>query len=463
MEITAEMKNTLEKLSKVNLDFLEFVKKEPETLKRSNFRALDLDSHIYRLQSWPTFINRETRESFQDIGGKVCDLIKKIPARLFDNDPEKIGAYFEIPAKVVRLQLEGVTRDHLVPLVGRTDFTFSPSGLKCLEFNVSANVSGWQLPDWEALYLKTPIISKFIKEYRVKVKNENFMGLFLEHVIQSSLHLVNGRGENAELNLAVAQRGYRGMDMDKTSMLANLRRLYKEQLSRRSLKGSVILCDYPHLEFPDHEVHFEGKRIHALTELYHGLVPPGVMRAFTAGNLRLLNGPVCGLLSNKLNLALLSEYEDSDTFSEEERAVIKKYVPWTRKIIPGEAVYKGEKITMENFLISHKDRLVIKPSMGMGGEGVYIGQGASAKQWEDVVNTALHKKNYLVQELVETPPGLYQLGEEGCAYHDTVWGVWFLGSQYGASFVRALPGGNTKRVINSFQGASISVVFEVDN
>jgi hypothetical protein len=186
------------------------------------------------------------------------------------------------------------------------------------------------------------------------------------------------------------------------------------------------------------------------------------MRAYTAGNLRILNGPMTGLLLNKLNLALLSEHEESDVFSSEEKETIKKYIPWTRKIIPGENVFKREKIIMENFLISNKDQLVIKPSIGLGGQRVYIGQDTFRKQWEDLVNTALRQKNFLVQELVEAPRGLYQLGEDGCAHHDTVWGVWILGSRYGASFVRALPGGNARRVVNGAQGAEISAVFEVE-
>jgi uncharacterized circularly permuted ATP-grasp superfamily protein len=222
------------------------------------------------------------------------------------------------------------------------------------------------------------------------------------------------------------------------------------------------MCDYPHLECSGNMVYLQGKRIHALIELFHGLVKPGVLRAYTAGNIRILNGPMTGLLLNKLNLALLSEHEESDVFNSEEKETIKKYIPWSRKIIPGENVFKGEKIIMEKFLLSNKDRLVIKPSIGLGGQRVYIGQDTFRKQWETLVNTALHQKNFLVQELVEAPRALYQLGEDGCAHHDTVWGVWILGSRYGASFVRALPGGNARRVVNGAQGAEISAVFEVE-
>jgi hypothetical protein len=464
MEISKEMKEILKKLSRVNADFIEFVKKNPQGLKRSGFEPLELHDRYYALQSWPTFINRQRKEDFRDTALKVCELIKGIPARLFNNDPGKISAYFNLPTNLVELQLEGVTPEHLANLVGRGDFIFTTSGLKCLEFNITVNTSGWQLPEWEALYLKTPIIAKFLKEYQVKIINDNFLGQFLEHIIRSASHLATPArdGGGLELNAAMVGRGFLSSIESTNPMQIFLNRLYNQKLNPRSLKGSVFFGDNKHLEFNRNAVYFEGNRIHVLTELDHGLVPPGVMKAFTGGNLRLLNGPITDLLSNKFCLALLSENEDSDIYSSEEKETIKNHIPWTRKIIPGETTYRGKKIIMENFLAANKDRLVIKPSIGLGGNGVFIGTGTPEKQWQDLVNTALREKKSLVQELVDTAPGLYQVGEDGCAPHDTVWGVWVFGPLYGASFVRSIPKKGSRKVVNAYTGAMISVVFDVD-
>jgi hypothetical protein len=464
LEITTDMKEILEKLSRVNVRFIEFVKKNPRGLKLSSFKSLELNDRYYALQSWPTFISRKRKEAFRDTAINMCELIKSIPARLFNNDPGKIGVYYNLPDNLVKIQLEGVTDDHLANLVGRGDFIFTTSGLKCLEFNVTANVSGWQIPEWESRYLQTPVIAQFLKENQVKINNDNFMGIFLDHIIQSAGHLASpdGHGSDAQLNAAMLSEGADPDSDTKNPMQEYLNRLYREKLNRRFLKGSIFICDNQHLEFKHNAVYFKGNRIHALTELYHGLVPPGVINAFTSGNLRLLNGPITGLLSNKFNLALLSEHENSDLFNRQERKVIKESVPWTRRIIPGETTYGGEKITLENFLISNKNRLVIKPSIGLGGEGVYIGQGTSAEQWETLVNKTLRDKNALVQELVDAPPGLYQLGENSCAPHDIVWGTWIFGPLYGGSFVRAIQKKGPRRVVNAYTGAKISIVFEVD-
>jgi len=464
MEITAEMKNIMDKLSRVNSDFIEFVEKNPLARKLSSFESLELYHKYYALQAWPTFINRETKEDFRARAISVCELIKSVPARLFNNDPKKIGAYYQLPENLVKLQLEGVTPDHLANLVGRGDFILTPSGLKCLEFNISAAVSGWQLPEWEARYLSTPVIAQFLKEYQVKINNDNFMGLYLDHVIQSAAHPVDpaGGGEGSRLNAAMVAEGYGGEEHE-NPFQTYLTQLYTEKLSQKSLKGNIYICDHHHLDFRNNAVYFEGNRIHTLTELYHGLVPPGIINAFSTGNLRLLNGPVTSLLSNKFCLAALSEYEDSDLFTSQERKTIKEAIPWTRKILPGETTFRGEKITMENFLVPNKDKLVLKPSIGLGGEGIHIGQGTPRELWEKLVNTALRERKSLVQELVDAPPGLYQVGQDGCAHHDTVWGVWIFGPLYGGSFVRTIPKMGPRKVVNAYTGARISVVFEVDD
>ena len=140
MIVNEEILKTQESLSKVNIDFLEFVEKNPNTLKRSSFKLLELNDHLFTLQPWPTFINKKTRETFKDASLKLWTLIQGIPKRVFNNDPDKISKYFEIPVKVIELQLEGITDDHIKNLVARGDFIFSPTGLKCLEYNVSVNL-----------------------------------------------------------------------------------------------------------------------------------------------------------------------------------------------------------------------------------------------------------------------------------------------------------------------------------
>ena len=467
MEFKKEAKEAQGNLSKVNMDFFDYVEKNPDCFNRSSFQLLELNDWLFTLQPWPTFINRETRKKFQEAGVKLFNLIKTIPRRVFNNDPHKISEYFNLPLTAVNLQLDGEDDEHINQLLCRGDFIISPTGLKCLEYNVSANLGGVIVPIWENLYLNTPVIARFLKEYQIKIYNENLISLILEHVIEPPLKkLLHDDGER-KMNIAiVAQMEYRDESIDRNEIYLN--QLYKKVLTsvngNRELKGEVFLCDFPDLNVDDGYVFHKGKKVHAIIEMCHGVVPPKVIDSFKSGKVYLINGPISQLLSNKLTLAVLSDYRNSDVFTDEEKEIIDAYIPWTRKIIPGSTIYKNETIDdLEDFICSNRENLVIKPSRGLGGDGICVGIKSSQEEWEIALKKAIKDKDWLVQEYVSSPPGLYQSGEQGYDYQDMVWGFFIIGTHYIGAWNRVMPRKDNKGVINCHQGATVSIIFEVDH
>lgn len=459
IEITKEIIDAEAGLSKVNLDFLEYARKNPGTLDRSNFKLLELNDNLFVLQPWPTFINRENCSRFQEVGLRMWRLIKSIPRRVFENDFDKMSRFYEVPINVIEKQFVGVNETHLENLLGRGDYILSPSGLKCLEYNFSASLGGWQVPIWESLYLNTPLIARFFKESGVKSANENLIFHFLEHVIQSASEEFFQREGN--LNIAVVLDS---LVDGKVSTQSYLNMLYKNILRQKdsSMKGRVHMCDFKSLEIVDGCIYHKGDRIHTLVELHRGRVPDEIMEVFRNGNIRLMNGPVSRLLASKLNLALLSDNELAEFFSPEEREFIDRHVPWTRKLKSGTTFFNGKSVDLVDFILAHRERFVIKPGGEYGGKGVCVGNKVGQGQWQEMVATALREKNWVVQEFVESSPGLYQAGDYGYDIHDMSWGFFVFGSRYAGVWVRVLPRKNNKGVINCHQGASVSVVFSVD-
>jgi hypothetical protein len=461
MKVIKELKEAHKRLSKVNVDFIEFVEKNPGSLKRSGFNLLELNDELFKLQPWPTFINRENKKEFRHASVKLFDLIKGVPRRLFDNDPSRISKYFGIPPDRVKHQLEGVDDEHIDSLLARGDFILSDSfGLKCLEYNVSACLGGWDLPIWESLYLNTPLIAKFFKEYRIKINNGNLYSISLAHILGSALGKFSD--EDGEVNIALVTSRF--VESARSTAQIYLDQLYKEILQQQSrpLKGGIFMCDFPYLTVGDDCVYYKGKKIHIIVEMYNGAVPPKIMKLFKSGQVSLINGPITGLLSDKLMLALLSDHETSDAFAPREKEIINKYIPWTRKIAPGETRYQGERVNLKSFILSNREKLVIKPSNGYGGQDVYVGGNTSEKEWEQALERAVNRKNWLVQEFVNSSPALYQTGENECGPNYTVWGFFVFGSLYGGGWVRVMPEKENKGVINCHQGATVSVIFEVD-
>jgi len=174
----------------------------------------------------------------------------------------------------------------------------------------------------------------------------------------------------------------------------------------------------------------------------------------------LFNGPISIVLSDKRNLALLSQSQRSSLFSAEEQEVIRNHIPWTRLVAAERVEFHGEEVFLPDLLAAERNRLVLKEGRSFGGKGVHLGRATSAARWEEVARTALESGGWVVQERLESLPYLYQCGESGCAPHDVIWGPFVFGDTYGGVILRMQPqaaGG----AVNLSLAATEGIVLEV--
>ncbi|MCU0286498.1 MAG: hypothetical protein MUF15_08860 [Acidobacteria bacterium] len=458
MQLTKDIYEAHRQLSNCSARFLEFVEKNSSCLDRSGFDTLLSDNRFnyFKSQPWPTFINEKKKKEISEAVLNINDLVKSLISRFFSFDQQKISNYYEIEPNMTKLLLYGVDDNYIKKLLGRGDFIITPSGeFKCLEFNMQANMGGWELDLLEPLYIGTPVIARFLKESNTRVIKNHFFPLLFEHLLDTYLdkHPREGkRGEIAEVNMAITFPGINELDYDETTV--RLQNLYKNILLQKNnaLKGDFFICGYNSLKLAADFLVYAGRKIHILVEMLNGRTPIIFMEAVKKGNLVICNGPVTQIMSNKLNLALLSEHQDSGIFSPEEQQIIKKYIPWTRKINHCDAA----------FLLSERERLVLKSAEGLGGQEVFPGRHTSPEEWKQRVEKALEEKRWVVQEYITPSCYLYQHGEIGCTEHHAIWGLFVLGSQYGGGFVRVMPAKNTRGVINTRQGAEESIIIEVE-
>jgi hypothetical protein len=472
MELTKELYAAHQQLSNCSIKFLEFARNHPEALDRSNFSPFLATPGFdyFDLHPWPTFIDKEAENRVKEAVLKVFSLIRSLPGRLFDYDYRKISRYYEIPEHEAQWMLYGVDDNHMNGLVGRGDFIFSTAaGFKCLEFNMRSNLGGWEVVTQNSLYINTPVISGFIKENNLKLQEDKFFTILIEHVLDRAFERFSEE-PGKEINMAIAFPGTIGNDKGKGQVNVDgkvteqLSLLYKYILQQKNnaFKGNLFLCDIEGIRRVGDFAMFGDKKIHIMIEKCDGFVPVVFLEVLKKQNLFLYNGPISGIMSNKFNLSLLSEREDSDAFSQDERAVIKKYIPWTRKIMDVETTFGTEKIKLGDFIISNKERLVIKPSRGLGGEDVMVGFNTSPGEWKKYVEKALLEKTWVVQEFIQPDSYLYQTGSHGCARNHVVWGCLAIGSHYAGSFMRVLPEADSKGVINAKQGALVSNILVVE-
>ena len=466
MNVSKDIYEAHRRLSRCSADFIKFIEDNPESLDRSNFQGIISEkSYAYfRSQPWPTFISESIKAEMSTAAVKVYDLITSIPGRLFGFDRDIMSRYYNISQRDMEKRLYGLDEFHMSGLLGRGDFVLSPSGrLKCLEFNMSPSLGGWGMDFLEPLYLQTPVISRFLKQYGVRLKKNNLFRVLLGRLVERALARFGGADAvKNEINIAIAFPKY--VENIMGPLNRQLNDLYAAFLKQKNsdIRGDIYICDINHLQWENNSLVLGGKKIHSLIEMCYGEIPIFFMELVKNGELLIYNGPITLLMSNKLNLAILSECRDSGEFTREERDAIREYIPWTRKLTAGETTYEGQKIRLEEFVLSRRERLVIKPARGFGGKGVYLGFDTPPEQWKQIVEIALVEKDRVVQEYVEMSSYLYQVGEQGCGVREAVWGFFVFASLYAGGFVRMIPDAHKRGIINAGQGAEESIVLEVE-
>ena len=419
----------------------------PEWLRQSSFA----------LQQWPTFIGagklREIRRATED----VTRLIKSIPERIFDNNPERIASFYRFPnPQLAALILE--PPNGIRGALARCDFIAAEAGFKCLEVNMGAFLGGWESPFWAEVYHHDPVVAGFLAGRRISPTFHDTLRSFFVHLIADAREMVDLR---REVNIALLVSA-------KTPLWAYpsgyFNDVYAKILAQQpgGLSGRVIFCLSPDdLVTRQAQLYHREQRIHSVVEYTPEWTSERIYRCFKAGSLRLYNGPLRPILGDKRNLALLSTHADSDRFGDAEREIIRAHIPWTREVKGGATSHAGETVSLPEFLLARRETLVLKAASGSRGEEVQVGRYTQPEVWERLVRTALENGGWVVQERVESRPYLYLNGQGELRVHDVVWGLFCLGASYGGGFLRMLPKGIGDGVINSARGATEGFIFEV--
>lgn len=449
-----------DQLAELNRRFLEAAEADPRYLRRSSFSVLDREVALrqYRLQSWPTFLDPATRDEIQRVNSGITELIKSVPERFFDNDPERIEEFYGYPpemAQLVTLALE--QRSHLRGLFSRGDFIRDPTGFQCLEINLVSNVGGWGTAVWADLYRQVPLLDEFLDAAGVEAVYTDTAEVCFRHLIARARDC--GVVTGGEVNVAFAVP-------ESNQAPPSFRRFATAQLGAAARAegcgpGHVDVCSFDQLRERGERLYLGERRIHLLIEHYGGLVPRHVLFPWLAGNLVLYNGPASHLLDDRRNLALLSQYGESEYFEAEERRLIRDHVPWTRFLEPGYADYRDERVLLPDFILDQRQRMVLKHVASGRGEKIVLGVTATADGWRQAVEAGLAEGSWIVQEKVTSLPYLFQRGPVGWAEHDVVWGFFLFGDLYGGGFLRMMPC-TRQGVINAARGAEEGILFEVD-
>jgi hypothetical protein len=124
-----------------------------------------------------------------------------------------------------------------------------------------------------------------------------------------------------------------------------------------------------------------------------------LLRAYADRKVCMANSFRSKLAHKKASFAVLSDPRFEGLFTPDQVDVIRRHVPWTRRIREGVVERHGRTVELLDVLRRERERFVLKPNDDYGGHGVAIGWEASESEWDEAIDRALEVP-FVAQERV---------------------------------------------------------------
>jgi hypothetical protein len=136
-----------------------------------------------------------------------------------------------------------------------------------------------------------------------------------------------------------------------------------------------------------------------------------LIRAYLAGDVCLVNSFRCKLVHKKAAFELLTDEANASWFTAREREVIRRTVPWTRRVTQRKTHHRGQRVDLIEHVRKQRSEFVLKPNDDYGGRGIWFGNRETPAAWETALAEAL-AGDYVVQETVELRTEIFPLFDE---------------------------------------------------
>ncbi|MFL5538399.1 MAG: hypothetical protein ACJ8J0_05375 [Longimicrobiaceae bacterium] len=471
----AEAKPVHARWAQANGDYLDYVARHPEYLERAAFQSIYDVEWLRKLdiQPWPLFVEEAQRRELRDIACGVDAVMRGAIIRLYEGDPAEVSAFYACDHTHDDPSWQTFTPDEdflammleepsgMLSAPSRGDYIEDREGLKLVEFNVGSCLGGMQVDAVADLYVESAPTARFLAEQGRRTQPSGILRTFFRHIIEDTAAAGVWEGDGP-LNTAMLT-----FPNEPAQAALHSTALYEREyaLALRDADvpaGRVLNCAPDELVEEGGWLTVRGHRVHALAEFHDGTGDIKLaFRYFKMGRLNLFSGPIGALMSDKRNLALVSEQEGSDEFTAAEREVIRRHIPWTRQVRPVRTTWRGRPFRLPEDLVARREELVLKKAASIGGRFVHVGKFRTADEWAKVVERALQDRDWIVQEYLENVPYFFQRGASGAGRADMVWGLFVFGEHYGGAFLRMQPAGNGSGLVNTHQGAEVGVMVDL--
>jgi hypothetical protein len=470
MSTLDEAKPVHARWSEVNREFLEFVETNPECLDRGSYtdvcQAPGLQTYA-SVQPWPLFFEPQRVRELAEMAVGIDGLFKAAVGRFLRKDLRTLADYYHTaPSTDGALGMSGVITEQSLPVLvaeptgvagafSRGDYLETQEGLKLMEFNSSGYLGGLATDYLCERYLESTPTARFLRQVNRRARPMGIRRAMLRHVVEDTRRL--GVWTEGVFNVAIVIYPNRPTIIAEFDDEEYTRELHAALVEAgHARRGRVMLCSLDELSVSLKGVTLAGAPVHAVIEQHDGTgdVSP-VFRAFKARRVNLFSGPIKAILTDKRNMALVSEHADSADFTAAERALIERNIAWTRRVLPSQTTFRGRPLRLPDDLPAGRDDFVLKKGWSNSGDGVVVGRFRTPDAWEQAIARAVREGDWVVQERLEPVPYCFHDARAGAVPHEVVWGLFAFGEHFGGVHLTMQPTGHGTGVVNPNQGAAL--------
>lgn len=275
-------------------------------------------------------------------------------------------------------------------VTSRLDAFLSEDGFKFMEYNAENPAGISDQMQLEKVLTKVPHAHEFLSN------NKHWTPKPHERLLESLLAAYNERGGETKPQIGIID--WKGVSTESEFYV---------------LKDYFESCGFPTIVADPHDLDFDGEHlyangfridifykrvvIHEFLEKFDDTHP--LIKAYEQGRVCMANSFRTKLAHKKNGFAILSDAHYKNLFTQEQQEMIRRHIPWTRRIKEERTTYENEEVDLLELVREKRERFVLKPNDDYGGHGISIGWEMTGSVWETALNNAL-EKDYVVQERV---------------------------------------------------------------
>ena len=383
------------------------VKKSPELAKRflADVRGAKLmfGERVHCPFLRPVFLSPQDEQRVRLVAETIAAIAERLTTAALED--ESLFRQFHLRPEEERL-VRLTTGYGPASTASRLDAFLLPESLKFTEYNGESPAGPGYSETMSDIFRELPVMQEFQK--RFEVHSYPLTAKLLDALVTS---YVDWGGNTQRPQMAI-------VDWKEVPTWSEFE-ILQERFEKMGVP--VVVADPRELEFDGKRLAAKGKKIDLLYRrvLMSDIVGrpsecEALVKAYTAGAVCVANNFRCKIPHVKAFFAVLTDAQNAKLFSDEERELIHRHVPWTRVVDDVKTEYDGEPVELLKHVREHQKELVMKPSDEYGGKGVTLGWETDKKNWESAIEEALpggkrEKESgcWIVQERIPMRRGVF--------------------------------------------------------